>query len=208
MAITNYAELKASIADWLNRDDLVAVIPSFIALAEARHNRDMRLRQMVKRATSVLDDKYLTLPSDWLEARNIQIATGFGPKKLEYVTHERADEINRKRAGAGGVPEYYTITGNQLELVPSPPVGTEIEMTYYARIPALTDAAPTNFLLTGFPDVYLYGALAHTAPYLKDDPRLATWGQLYDRALEEIIVADERSQYSGSVLKMRTSRKY
>lgn len=32
MTITTYTELKAAIADWLLRDDLTAVIPSFIAL--------------------------------------------------------------------------------------------------------------------------------------------------------------------------------
>ena len=35
MALTNFTELKSSIADFLNRDDLTSVIPTFIALAEA-----------------------------------------------------------------------------------------------------------------------------------------------------------------------------
>jgi len=35
MALTTYTELKASIADWLNRSDLTAAIPDFISLAEA-----------------------------------------------------------------------------------------------------------------------------------------------------------------------------
>ena len=34
MALTNYTELKSNIADFLNREDLTAVIPTFIALAE------------------------------------------------------------------------------------------------------------------------------------------------------------------------------
>ena len=40
MAITTYAELKSSIANWLNRDDLTSVIPDFISLTEAGINRD------------------------------------------------------------------------------------------------------------------------------------------------------------------------
>ena len=42
MALTNYSELKSSIADFLNRDDLTSVIPTFISLAEAQFARDLR----------------------------------------------------------------------------------------------------------------------------------------------------------------------
>jgi len=199
----NYTQLKTDIADWLNRDDLTSRIPSFIRLAEARFNRDLRVRQMVKRAVSDLDAGFITLPSDWLEAKNIQINTGSGPRKLEYVTLEMADEIRAKRGDAAGVPHYFNVTGGQLEIIPGPTGNPEIEMTYYAKVPSLSDEAPSNWLLDTWPDMYLYGTLAHTAPYLKDDERVATWAAFYDRALEEITVSDERAQYSGSVLKSR-----
>ena len=39
MAIGTFDELKTSIGDWLNRDDLTAVITDFITLAEAQFNR-------------------------------------------------------------------------------------------------------------------------------------------------------------------------
>ena len=39
MAITTYAELQTSIADFLNRDDLASVTTSFISLAEADMQR-------------------------------------------------------------------------------------------------------------------------------------------------------------------------
>jgi len=44
MPYTNMGELKAGIADWLNREDLTAVIPDFISLAQNRINKDVRLR--------------------------------------------------------------------------------------------------------------------------------------------------------------------
>jgi len=37
-----FDELKTNIADWLNRTDLTSVIPTFITLAEARLNRQLR----------------------------------------------------------------------------------------------------------------------------------------------------------------------
>ena len=39
MALGTFTELKDAIADWLDRSDLTARIPDFIALAEARINR-------------------------------------------------------------------------------------------------------------------------------------------------------------------------
>lgn len=58
MALDTFAGLKATIADYLNRDDLTSVIPSFITIAEAKFNRKLRVRQMVKRATATLDTAF------------------------------------------------------------------------------------------------------------------------------------------------------
>jgi hypothetical protein len=203
LSTTTYSQLKTDIADWLNRGDLTVQIPSFIRLAEARFQRDLRVRQMVKRSVADLEQGYITLPGDWLEAKNIQINSSRGPFKLEYVTLEAADDLRLRRGDTAGIPQYFNVTGNQLEVIPSPSGTPEIEMTYYARIPALSDANPSNWLLETWPDMYLYGSLAHSAPYLKDDERVATWAAFYDRALEEITDADARAQYSGSVLKSR-----
>ena len=52
MAISNYSELKAAIADWLDRSDLTDSIPDFITLAETRHRRDFKIRRMETRVTA------------------------------------------------------------------------------------------------------------------------------------------------------------
>ena len=49
MSITTYTELKAAIADWLLRDDLTSVIPTFISLAESQFQREIRDYRMMKR---------------------------------------------------------------------------------------------------------------------------------------------------------------
>jgi hypothetical protein len=204
VSISTYTELRGAVGGWLNRHDLTDVIPSFISLAEARLNRELRVRQMVKRSVAILEDNYITLPFDWLEAKNVQINVGGRPKKLEYMTLEQGDDYNTRRGGASsGEPLYFNVTGNQLETIPRPSGEPQIELTYYAKIPALSDSAPTNWLLLQWPDLYLYGTLAHSAPYLKDDERVATWAELYLKAMDEVTLSDQRAQYSGSVLKSR-----
>ena len=49
MPIATYTDLQSSVADWLNRSDLSAVIPTFIQLAEAKFNRELRTRDMLTR---------------------------------------------------------------------------------------------------------------------------------------------------------------
>lgn len=201
----DYAQLQEDVANWLNREDLADTIPSFIRLAESWLNKSLRVRQMLKRAVAILDEQYITLPSDWLEAKNVQL--NLKPaRRLEFVTLDQADQIRERTGGASGPPYFYTISGSQLEVVPSPGADVEIEMAYYARIPALSDDAPTNWLLTEWPDIYLYASLVHSAPFLQDDERVAVWGSLLREAFEAAQQADQRAQYSGAPLKVRTRK--
>lgn len=197
----DYAGLKEQIADWLMRTDLEPVIPSFIAMAESKLNRELRVRQMLVRAVAMVEGQYVELPADWLEARNIQLNID-KTRPLEYVTLREADKI---RAGSGTRPWAYTVSGNALEVIPVVENDTEIEMSYYARLPALEYNQEGNWLLDTWPDLYLYAALAHSAPYLKEDERTQVWASMCDRAMEEARIADQRAQYSGSPLKTRAA---
>jgi hypothetical protein len=85
--ITNYATLKAAVADWLNRTDLTDQIPTFIQLAEAGLNRDMRIRPMVVRADATIDSQYTTLPLDYLEMTTLYLRTS-PVTKLQFLTQE------------------------------------------------------------------------------------------------------------------------
>ena len=68
MALDSFANLKLSIADWLNRDDLTAVIPDFIKLAETQLNREIRHYKMHNKATANIETQYSATPTDWLQS--------------------------------------------------------------------------------------------------------------------------------------------
>lgn len=205
MAIATYSELRSAVADWLNRSDLAAVIPSFIALAEAGFNKEerLRLKPSIVRADATFDSNYEALPSDYLEMLNLSIiASNPNNKKMQFLTLNQMDEYERSFTN-NGLPLYYSIVGNQLKLLPYPDSSYTAEMVYYAKIPALSDTNTTNWLLTNHPDVYLYGTLIQSAPYLKDDARTATWAQLYEQAVDNAHQADDRALFAGAVLKAR-----
>ena len=199
MALDTFAGLKATIADYLNRDDLTAIIPSFITIAEAKFNRKLRTRQMIKRAEGQIETSFFAYPADWLQAKEFQLNTN-PIVRLQFVTEAQGDELKAQRYLNIGQPVYYTITGSQLEFIPTPDTTYSAELTYYAKIPALSDANTSNWLLAYAPDLYLYGALMEAAPYLKDDERLPVWSQMYISSLGDIEVADQRASVSSTPL--------
>ena len=199
MALDTFAGLKATIADYLNRDDLTAIIPSFITIAEAKFNRKLRTRQMIKRAEGQIETSFFAYPADWLQAKEFQLNTN-PIVRLQFVTEAQGDELKAQRYLNIGQPVYYTITGSQLEFIPTPDTTYSAELTYYAKIPALSDSNTSNWLLAYAPDLYLYGALMEAAPYLKDDERLPVWSQMYVNSLGDIEVADQRASVSSTPL--------
>ena len=197
MALDTFSGLKTTIADYLNRDDLTSIIPSFITLAEAKFNRKLRVRQMVKRATATLDTQYFAFPADFLQAKEFQLNTN-PITYLQYVTQNQGDYSSSTQYISVGKPQFYTIIGTQIQVIPTPDTGYTGELTYYGKIPALSDSNTSNWLLVYAPDLYLYGALLEAAPYLKDDERLATWSTLYTNSLGDIEVADQRASVAST----------
>jgi hypothetical protein len=206
MAITTYAELQTAAANWLDRTDLTARIPEFIELAEASFNRKIRQPDMVTKNDSFsISGQYNTLPSDTLEI--IRIVVDVQPViVLEYLTPE---ELAQRRADLTGTgkPYYFTLIGgssNQLEVLRSPDETYTSSIVYYTRIPALTDSATTNWLLTNHPDVYLFGTLVEAEPYLKNDERMPLWMSRLESALTDLRLQGERELHSGASLQMRS----
>ena len=197
MAISTFSELKSSIADYLDRSDLTAIIPDFIRLAETQMNRVVRDRRMLQRSTAEVDSQFSQLPSDFLEMLNLQV-NGSSIKGLEFRSPSALD-AERPFLSQYGEPVFFSIVGETLEVLPNPNGAVyDLELLYYQSIPALSDSQTTNWVLTNHPDLYLFGALKQSAPYLKNDERLPIWNSLFAQALEELRIQDDRSQtYTG-----------
>jgi hypothetical protein len=206
MAYTNYTDLQASVASYLGRSDLSAVIPDFIRFAELRLARDIRTRKMLKSATAnmVAGDERLSLPTDFLEVRNLY--TQGNPRMP--VTYLSPSAFTRDaRADESGLPVFYTVLASEFQFAPQPDTAYVLEILYYAQPPVLSGSNSSNVFLANYPDALLYGSLIEAEPYLINDARSQTWATLYDRAIKNIEDSDQNSEYSGIPLVMRaTSR--
>ena len=188
MPLATYADLKSEVAAWLRRVDLTAEIPTFIALAEAQINRRLRVRPMAARVALTWLDEYADLPDDFLAEREATVTAGGVTHRLAYLTPEQMDA--GARTASSGRPRFYGLYGGQMRLHPAPDQAYAGDLVYLQTIPALSDSQPTNWLLAAHPDAYLYGALTQSAPYLKADDRLQTWGSLFTAVLADIEAAD------------------
>ena len=199
MSITNYSDLKATIASYLARSDLTAQIPDFIQLAETRLRRELRIRQMLKVVTTatVAGDGTVELPSDYLQMRDLHLNTN----PIQSIAYQSPSNFYRNtNSTISGTPVQYTVLAQEFQFAPIPDGAYTLQMIYYATPPYLTTSNTSNVFLANCPDLLLYGALGEAEPYLMNDARLQTWAALYDRSLTALIVSDDQGEYGGSPL--------
>lgn len=224
MAIIDYSTLQSSIANWLARADLTNVIPDFIQLAEARINRDLRVRKMQKTLYGVSASRKITLPADYagmvsfkaadtsdLEIEGLFLDGDFfldGSELLDgenfvepvsalFETFPQSPVASPPYVSSAGVPIAYNVIGDQIVLVGGR-AACVYAMTYWSKIEALSDANQQNWLLSEEPGIYLYGALTEASPYLKDDERTVLWATQYRTIVDGIQRSDEQERYGNA----------
>lgn len=191
--IVDYASLQAAVTEYLARDQdttLIARIPTFVQLAEAKFNRQLFVRQMEQRATALVDPgssepEFISLPADFQSMRRVRLSSVAGKPCLSFKSGTQLDEYRFGTSDIAGQPRYFTVFGDEIELAPTPDAACTIEMVYRRSIPPLA-ANDQNWLLTLAPDLYLYGALLESAPYIKEDGRIQTWALGLSGALNEL----------------------
>lgn len=184
MTIGTTADLIAAVGRWLRRADLFGDIPTFIQLAEAQINRDLKLEQQIFQATISITGEFVTLPTGFRQERGLRLTSG-SSRALDYIPPEQMNERKAVPAGYTAEPRHFTLGNQQFEFYPIPDKTYSALLTYQAGIPPLASNT-TNWLLTDHPDVYLYGALLHSAPFLRADARIQTWGELFKNGLDEV----------------------
>lgn len=190
MAISTYSELQTAVQHWLDDtagNSLAAArVQEFIALAEADFNRRIRCRENLVSATgvTVASTATISLPARFGGAQSLVVTEGGYPTTLAMMDETAA--VDAYYGYGSGVPRHFVVESSTIRLYPTPDAVYSYTLRYWQRVAALSDAAPTNWLLTAHPDVYLYGALVQAEAYNANDARLPLWKQAYELALEQI----------------------
>lgn len=192
--LSSYSGLVGTIAAYLNRQDLTPQIPAFIAQAEAKFNRELRVRDMQKRAQATTTGEYIALPGDFLAVYTLELASNVGRwgEPLRFMSEEEARSWRAANTEAGRTVGF-SIYGSEIELIDPSTTDIEFRLKYFARIPNLSASLTSNWLLVKSPDLYVAGACLEAAEYLKNDERLATWNAIRTQIMDAMHLESERA---------------
>ena len=188
MALSTYDDLKAAVADWLERSDLAGRAGDFITLAEARLNRELRLAVMEGEVGLVAAPgaQALDLPADCGEALGLWREDGARRRPMRY--RPAGQLIRRDQTGR---PDFWSLEGGEIVLERPCDQETSFILRQVGRL-ALSHLAPTNAVLAEHPDLYLFAALAEACPYLRDGEMAGHFGVRFEMALAQARARDAR----------------
>lgn len=205
MSIATYADLKSAVANWLNRSNLTARIPDFIALAETRMMygaRDgamvcepLRIRAMETSADVAVSGQSAALPAGYLQARRFYLNSQ-PIAELDYVV---PDLFWRTYISVDTArPRRFTVEGENFLFGPTPDAAYTGKILYYKKLAALAADADTNWVLANAPGVYLHGALAEAHFFARNSEKAQEELSLFCGAVNALNLADKADRTSGS----------
>ena len=162
-------------------------IPRLINLAERRISRELKIQGFIAVVTDTLTvgQSVYPKPDRWRDTVSINIGTGANlanrtslfTRDYEYCRNYWPNESQTD------TPQFYAdYNYSNWLIVPTPDQEYPFEVLYYELPPLLDDSIQTNWLTEYAPQLLLYGTLLEATPFLKNDDRIATWQQYYDRA--------------------------
>lgn len=195
MAISTYSELKTALANWSKRTDLSTVLGDFIALAEARIQRSLlaRAQEVETELTMVAGSRYVALPADFDSPRALWLKANLPREELPQVLPEQLTGSN-----TSGYPEAWAIDGSNIAF--DKPASSAWAFDFrYCKPLSLSDSTTTNYILTNYPDVYLFGALVELHDYTFNGEKSAMCEARFQAAIRDASDAENESR-KGALL--------
>ncbi len=202
MTIATNADLKSTVATYLNRSNLTSLIPVFIQQAETRiaygsrepnfNTEPLRIRAMETSSYATINAQKIQLPTGYLAQRRFYL-TSYG--ELTFLT---PDMFWAKFPDAtAGQPSHFTEEGENFVFGPAPDGAYDGRCLYYAKFSPLVDNADTNWLLTNAPAVYLQGTLLEAYRYTRTmDQAMAALGT-FSGMINGLNLADKSDRFSN-----------
>lgn len=190
---------------WKTGDDVVlANLDTIIATAYSELDRVFKVVDREAVATLSAESNEVALPADYRSMRSL-VSLSVG--KMNYlIPAEFADRIACQQT----CPNDYTVVNKTVRLTfnPTAEAPESLECWYTAVVPRLDDETEENWLADDYFDVLLYTVLKHTAPFLREDERVAMWSDMQNTAIASALEENEHERkYAGSPLKINFSRR-
>jgi hypothetical protein len=200
-----YNSLVADLEAYLQRHDALVInqIPQFIALAQIRIPREMKILGFRQEVTGTFDGTaqssgLMAKPSDWRKTIAFYVGTGTGnnthtglfERDYDYVRSIYPDPTVQN------IPKFYADADYYHWLIqPSPPSALPFKIPYYATLTQLDNTTSTNWLTVNAPDLLLYASLLEAVSFVKTDERIPVWQGLYQNAKTALQAQEMEGKY-------------
>lgn len=186
-----------------NDQDVRDFIPYAILFAESKISNKMKQlgQQAVANATinytpgpNALPPGALQKPTGWrktISVRWLGQASSGNDEDLYVRSLEYCKNYTKNKAATDVVPKFYSdYNFDYWYITPEPVNNDQFEIIYYEKITPLGPNSQTNWLTINAPELIMFGTLLEMEPFIKNDPRIPTWMQKYDDAMQSLIAED------------------
>lgn len=201
--VAGYASLKTAITDYLARADLSTYADNFIQNWEEKFYRQPKNfgRWMETSFSTAIASSVIAVPAAYLGLKYAYIS-GAPSCRLDRVSLNQLYG-RYPRGGGTGTPEWISRDTTNFVFGPAPDSNYTVNGVYWAKQTLLRDFAgdaAAHWLIVNAPDMCLYGSLLQAEPFIKNDPRIAVWKDLYNDALNDYRDLNRDEEQSGSPL--------
>lgn len=190
VAFSNYSSLRLAISEHVSHRNIASVLPRLVQMAESSLNRKLRTRHQITYATLTFTDGEATLPSNFLEFVSV-----YGLNGTLYRSGPVADSQE-----SGTMHSRYTIDGSNV-LING--YSGDRDIVYFAKLASLISSPHNNWLLSNYPDVYLYAIGLEAAKHLKDAELVAVTLPLLDDAMRSLKTDDDRARWANTTVRVQ-----
>ena len=188
--MTFFADLKAQIADYANRQDWSdALVTGFVRQAEQKFNPELRVDRMIQFDQSLVVSRCVPLPDDWLQMELVRIANPNVPDG--YIPIATRAETNFTRPKTAGWLASTPFRGGRFHLAARPTRSTAITSRSHttARFRSFRDQT-TSWIYTKYPSLYLSPSLMHADMHaVGEEDKAAMMKQLVEEMINKLNAA-------------------
>ncbi len=194
MALGTFAQLKTALETWLERAGDAAITANAadcVTLAEARMNRDLIGLRMTTvndaTLTGTIGSRQLSLPTNYLAPVALWLTTDGGMEEMIPLIIG-----NQSLSTTNGDPVAWGINADKIDLNCPCNAAHTFLFRYHKKLDIAADT--TNWLLTNYPDVYLYACLTEAAILLQDVQSASGYEVIYNQRKDQIKVAESANK--------------
>lgn len=181
MPISNFTQLKQAVSDFMARADVLGNAADFIALGEAGLNRELNPVEVDQSLSGTIGSRTVDVSSLAMVepiALFITLTNGEASMLPRAVGTFTYGDIS-------GAPAIWGVDGKTIVFDRPCDQAYPFRLRYRQKF-ALSDAAPTNWLLTEHPDVYLAASIVWGGVFIQDGNYASSFKAVLDDTIPKV----------------------